>query len=137
MGRREITMINEVSDVKKLIRFVKEISDELSLPPDIVFNINLALEEAVSNVMMYAYDFPGNLLTLSAEVDNGIITFELKDKGKAFDPTTQIKTVDTTLPVEKRPIGGLGMFLVKKMMDDVTYNRYDDTNILTIRKKIG
>ena len=130
-------MNNDIADVEKLIPFIREIIEALSLPSNIAFCINLAVEEAVSNVMMYAYDSPGNILTLSADSDGRNVTFTIKDTGKAFDPTSEIAEVDTTLPIEERPIGGLGMFLIKNVMDEIRYSRKGDTNILTIIKKIN
>lgn len=134
---KNITMINDVADVEKLAPFIDELSEELSLDPVIVFNLNLAVEEAVSNVMMYAYDAPGNTFTLSASCEDGMLTFVIIDSGKPFDPTTEIKEVDTTLSLEERPIGGLGMFLIKNIMDEVSYKRDGNHNILTLSKKIG
>jgi len=137
MEHKEIILINDVADVSKLSPFIEELSEELSVSPDIVFNLNLAVEEAVSNVMMYAFDAPGNIFTLSADYDSASIIFTIQDKGKAFDPTEEIAEVDTTLSVEERPIGGLGMFLIKNIMDEVKYQRVDDTNVLTLVKKLG
>lgn len=137
MEHKELTLINDVADVAKLAPFIEDIGEQLSLKTDVVFNLNLAIEEAVSNVMMYAYDSPGNTLTLSADAEGNCITFIITDSGKPFDPTKEIAEADTTLSVEERPIGGLGMFLIKNIMDDVCYERtVDNKNVLTLKKNI-
>ena len=99
-------------------------------------SINLALEEAVVNVMEYAYpkDEHGQVM-VEAWRSNGNICFAISDSGVAFDPTQQ-KEADTTLSAEERPIGGLGIFLVNQLMDSVTYERKDDKNILLLVKKL-
>lgn len=98
-----------------------------------VFNLNLALEEAVVNVMNYAYpDQSGMPITVTAQRDDtGSITFQITDEGTPFDPTIQ-EDPDITLSAEERQIGGLGIFLVKELMTSVHYTRHDNKNILTL-----
>ena len=95
-----------------------------------VFQLNLALEEAVVNVMNYAYEDSG-LIDLSAKVVDSEIVFVLEDSGKAFDPT-KVDDPDITLSAEDRDIGGLGIFLVQQLMSGVTYSREDGKNVLTM-----
>ena len=99
-------------------------------------NMNLALEEAVVNVMNYAYPEGtiGDILIEAATTETQLV-FTIKDSGTPFDPT-QVEDPDTTLSIEDRPIGGLGIFLVKQLMDSVTYNYTDGFNILTLKKKL-
>ena len=114
--------------------FLEEISSELNLSMENTFNINLAIEEAVTNIILYAYpqgeehDF-----TLSADYAENQITFRLIDSGKEFDPTVR-PDVDVTLPLEERPIGGLGIFFMRQIMKTVEYQRVDGKNILTMVK---
>ena len=98
--------------------------------------VNLAIEEAVVNVMNYAYP-KGKRANILLEVmaDDETITFELSDDGGPFDPT-KAEQVDVTLPVEKRAIGGLGIHLMRHYMDSITYERRDGQNVLTMTKKI-
>jgi len=98
--------------------------------------LNLAIEEAVVNVMNYAYpkDTKGTV-DIETTLDDGCITFVISDSGMAFDPTAK-EDPDTTLKAEERPIGGLGIFLVKQLTDAVGYERRNDKNILTVKKKI-
>ena len=101
-------------------------------------SLNLALEEAVSNVIMYAYPKGSDgLVELEAIIRKGSMEFILSDNGTPFDPTAAPEA-DITLDVEDRPIGGLGIFLVRNIMDEVKYNRSDDgKNILSMTKKLA
>jgi sigma-B regulation protein RsbU (phosphoserine phosphatase) len=99
-------------------------------------SINLALEEAVVNVMTYAYpqETTGNV-DIEAMANDERLKFTISDWGTPFDPTAQ-KEVDTTLSAEERPIGGLGIHLVRHIMDSINYERTDGKNVLTLRKKL-
>lgn len=102
----------------------------MELPMSAVFQINLALEEAVVNVMNYAYPGQeGMPVRLTAEKQDNVVIFTLEDDGVAFDPT-KADEPDITLAAEDRPIGGLGIFLVNQIMSEVVYNRVGETNML-------
>ena len=96
--------------------------------------IEVAIEEAVVNVMNYAYP-PGQDgdVIIEAASNDVRIKFTITDSGKPFDPTVQAD-VDTTLPAEKRSIGGLGIHLMRQIMDSINYERVDNQNVLTLRK---
>jgi anti-sigma regulatory factor (Ser/Thr protein kinase) len=92
------------------------------------------LEEAFSNVIFYAFDDKDtHMIGVEFILEKDKLTIVLKDGGKPFDPTAK-EDPDTTLSVEERPIGGLGIFLIKKMMDEVYYQRVSDKNHLTMVK---
>ena len=99
--------------------------------------LNLAIEEAVVNVMNYAYP-QGTVgdINIEAQADDEQLAFIISDSGSPFDPTAQ-QEADITLSAEERPIGGLGIHLVRQIMDDVAYERKDNYNILTLRKKLN
>jgi anti-sigma regulatory factor (Ser/Thr protein kinase) len=87
--------------------------------------------------MDYAYpEGTVGYVDIEADIDDTYITFVLSDSGMPFDPT-QKEEVDTTLPAEQRKIGGLGIHLVRRIMDSVSYEYKDNKNILTLRKKIS
>jgi anti-sigma regulatory factor (Ser/Thr protein kinase) len=119
-----------VAEVPLLAEWVEQLGEELGLEMPEVFQLNLALEEAVVNVMNYAYEDSG-LIDLSAKVVDSEIIFVLEDSGKAFDPT-KVDDPDITLSAEDRDIGGLGIFLVQQLMSGVTYSREDGKNVLTM-----
>ena len=134
--RHSITLPNDINTVPQLNEFIDAFSLEAGLDMSLTMSLNLALEEAVVNVMTYAYapDAQGEL-TLEAIADQRVLTFILTDMGVPFDPTAK-EDADTTLGVEERPIGGLGIFLVRQLMDTVDDQRVDGRNILTLTKKL-
>ncbi len=129
---------NDIAQVPLLAEWVEMLGEELMLPMPAVFQLNLALEEAVVNVMNYAYpDESGMPVELEAKTDESsdTICFVLSDEGIAFDPTQQ-DDPDITLSAEERNIGGLGIFLVQQMMQSVAYERSGGKNILTMIYKV-
>lgn len=133
---KSILLKNDISEISRIAGFVEALGEELSWTPDLVFNLNLVLEEAVTNIIMYAYpkDEHENIY-LSAQLHQGSIVFVLTDTGKAFDPT-QAPDADISLDADDRPIGGLGIFLIRQIMNEVSYQRIEGKNVLTLEKKL-
>lgn len=133
---RSLVLPNDVQAVPRLQHFVDEVCDSVDFNQAQTMQMNLALEEAVVNVMKYAYpkDTPGDV-NVDVCCDEGRLVFTISDSGTPFDPTAREK-VDTTLSLEERPIGGLGIFLVRELMDSVVYQRVDGMNVLTLSKKL-
>lgn len=126
----KLTLHNDINEVPLLGEWIEQMGEEMQLDMPDIFQINLALEEAVVNVMNYAYpEETGREIWLEAEGDNKSIAFTLADEGIAFDPT-QEEAPDITLAAEDRQIGGLGIFLVNQIMQSVVYERVDGKNIL-------
>lgn len=133
---KSIVLANEISEISKLNGFIEDIGNEFSLTPDIVFNLTLVLEEAVVNVINYAYPKEEHqYIYLSARLHEGSIIFVLTDTGKEFDPTLAPEA-DVTLGAEDRQIGGLGIFLIRQIMNEVKYERIEGKNVLTLEKKL-
>lgn len=133
---RSIVLANEISEISRLNGFIEDIGEEFSLTPDVVFNLNLVLEEAVVNIINYAYPKEEHQsIYLSAILHEGSIVLILTDTGKEFDPTMAPET-DVTLSADEREIGGLGIFLIRQIMNEVRYERIDGKNILTLEKKL-
>ena len=125
-----LTLDNDIRQISNLAGFVDRIMEENDLKPDFAMKVNLALEEAVTNVIMYAYPAgTKGKVNLEAVVEGTELKFTLADRGKYFDPT-EAPEADTTASVEDRPIGGLGIHLVRTIMDSVTYKRMDGQNVL-------
>ena len=105
---------------------------DAGLAPDLAARINLALEEAVCNVIQYAYpEGTTGRMSLEAVKDGNRLRFTLTDGGKVFDPTAAPEA-DITASVEDRPVGGLGIHLIRNIMDSVRYERMDGKNVLTL-----
>ena len=133
---KHLQISNEVSRISELEGFVNEIAEDKHLDSALAMNLNLALEEAVTNVVMYAYpEGTEGTVDISASEFSDRIEFRISDKGKPFDPTAA-PDADITLGVEERGIGGLGIFMVRKIMDEVSYERIGEKNILTMIKRI-
>lgn len=136
-----LTLVNRTEEVEKLPGFLDAICEATGCNPAVSFNLNLALEEAVVNVIEYAYPKDGKEYTFTLNVqavkENGetVLTFKLCDQGTPFDPT-QTGDVDTTLSAQEREIGGLGIFLVRQLMDDVSYQYVNGSNVLTMTKRV-
>ena len=127
-----LTLVNDLRQVSLLSGFVDRIRKENDLAPALAARIHLALEEAVSNVIMYAYPegTAGNMV-LDAVRDGNRLQFTLVDRGKAFDPTA-VPEANPEAPLEERPVGGLGIHLVRSIMDSISYSRLDGKNVLTM-----
>jgi len=133
----ELTMKNDVGQLKDLHAFLKSVGETLGLDASTIRNIRLAVEEAVVNVMDYAYPTgtEGDV-TLKAMSNGKYLKLSITDSGMPFDPTEAAKA-DTTLSAEDRPIGGLGILLVRELMDSINYERIGGKNILTMKKKLS
>ena len=132
--KRVLIIKNEFTEISKLVTFIETIGEELGLSPALVMSLNLALEEAVSNIILYAYPKEFNQdISIEAVKENNALIFTITDTGVEFDPTKG-GDVDITLTVEDRPVGGLGIFLIKKIMNEVEYKRVDDMNVFTLKK---
>lgn len=118
-------------------RFLEETAEAFRLDSALLMSLNLVMEEAVSNIIFYAYKDgeTGENIRISMELADDVLTIILTDTGLPFDPTAR-EDPDVSLSAEERPIGGLGIFLIKKMMDEVVYRREGDTNVFIMRKKI-
>lgn len=133
---KKLTIENQLEQLTLVASFVEELCEELGLDASLVFNLNLVLEEAMTNVIMYAFPEGGkHELELTAVTEGGTLSLVVKDSGIAFDPTA-VPDADVTLTAEERPIGGLGIFLIRQIMDEVNYERVDECNILTMKKKL-
>ena len=134
---KKLVIKNDISEISKLAIFIDELSEELDFTPELNFNLNLVLEEAVSNVILYAYSKEVQKeINLLANISDNNLIFVLTDSGKEFDPT-KVPDADVTLSAEEREIGGLGIFLIRQIMDTVEYQRIDGKNVLTMRKQLN
>lgn len=136
-----LSIKNSVAEMAALEPFVEELSEEYGIEMSVSFNLQLALDEALTNIVNYAYgeaeDMP---ITIQADVEETAgqrrIIFRLTDEGAPFNPLEEAPEVDTTLSAEERQIGGLGIFLIRQTMDELDYTRQDGKNIFTLIKNI-
>ena len=135
--RKSIVLPNDIQEVPRLNAFVAEVCEAVGLSQPDIMKMKVAMEEAVVNVMNYAYppDTHGDV-TIEAASNDVRLKFTIIDSGKPFDPTVKAE-VDTTLSAKERPIGGLGIHIVRQFMDSINYERVGDLNVLTLRKKLN
>ena len=137
--KKSLELTNRLEEIEKLPVLLEEICSQWQLPVSVAASLNLVLEEAVVNVIQYAYP-EGEEGTLTIDVEwkeqEQLLQFTLSDAGKPFDPTA-VPDADTSLSVEERPIGGLGIFLIRQMMDCVEYRYYNNRNVLVMQKRIA
>lgn len=137
MSNHLLTLHNDIGEIDRLHEFVDGICENYGVDAGEAMQLNLALEEAVSNVMLYAFphdEVHSFELTCEAEADG--LTFEIVDDGIPFDPTAQ-DNPDVTLSAEERAIGGLGIYMVRQIMDEVHYEWRDGKNRLKMAKRLA
>ncbi len=134
--KKEIKLKNQVGELEHVAVFIEEICEELGLGMDLQMNLNLVLEEMVSNIIFYAYPEGTDAeIELMAEYDGKELTFVLSDQGREFDPTLKEDADVDVNPID-REIGGMGIWIVKNIMNQVTYQRLEGKNLLTMKKEI-
>ena len=133
---RHLVLHNDIAQIPQLAGFMEKIEREKNLDQSLTMSLNLALEEAVTNVILYAYpEGADGLVDIEAILSRDRLKFIISDSGKPFDPTSAPEA-DINASVEQRPIGGLGIHLVRSIMDSVEYVRENEKNILTMIKNI-
>jgi sigma-B regulation protein RsbU (phosphoserine phosphatase) len=132
-----ITLKNDVHEVSKLSTFQKSFYEKMKLEKSLASQLRLAVEEAVVNVIEHAYPFgTEGSVEVTMMSDGHRLKVVIDDTGTPFDPTIE-KKVDITLSAEERQVGGLGILLVRELMDTINYEHINGHNILTLRKKIS
>lgn len=127
---------NTLEDSKRVIHRLENFMVDHAISFSIINKLLMCVDEIVTNIVTHAYkDKDEHTVYLESRVEDGRITIEFRDDGVAFDPTQQ-RGPDTTLSIEERDIGGLGLHLVKKLTDKMEYEREGDYNVLKITKKI-
>ena len=130
-----MTVAAETENLQKVLGFVGGYLDKISCQKKARMHIDIAVDDIFVNIAHYAYDKAGGNVTVNVEVtpETAVITFI--DSGAPYDPLKK-PGPDVTLPMEKRAIGGLGVFMAKKLMDELIYEYRNGQNILTMKKNI-
>jgi len=128
---------NDLAELARLSEALDQLGARYDLSPRTISEVNLALEEIITNIISYGFDGPGDhLIRIRLSMDNSQLTSQVEDDGRPFDPL-QAPPPDLTAPIEDRDPGGVGILLVRKLMDDVSYSRNGDRNILLMKKNTG
>ena len=129
---------NPITDKSSEIIAFLMASPDMPKDEELRFKIELSVEEAVENVVSYAYEGGIGWLEVGTSLDHDklFLTIELRDAGVPFNPL-EMPDPDITLPANERHIGGLGIYLCKKMMDNINNQYVDGNNVLTMMKRVG
>ena len=134
--RFSVLFKNQLSELERLEGAIEAFAQKASLDTKTVFEVNLALDELLTNVISYAYkDDKEHEIQLVLEKESGRLILTLEDDGLPFNPM-DIPEPDTSVPIEEREIGGLGIHFVRKFMDSFDYRRESDRNIVTLVKSV-
>lgn len=127
---------NDVLELENVMSFVSDLCVRNSIPPKTEYDLNLALDEMITNVAHHAYPAGGeHHFTLQISVSNEEFVARIEDDGVEFNPT-QHPIPDLDAPLEKRKVGGLGIHMVRQVMTSVEYQRVGGKNVVTLRKKL-
>ncbi len=133
-GALELSLVNDLQEIGTAAVKIDEFCEARSLSPQIAYAINLSIDEILTNTISYGYDDEAEHridLTLRQEGDTLVVV--IVDDGKAFNSSLE-REPNLDADLEERALGGLGLFLVQQMMDDVDYRRRDAFNVITLRK---
>jgi len=134
MAEISLKVDNDFAALAPVSGQVRDFLCECKAPDASAFLADLVIEELVTNTIKYGYDDKdAHRIHVSVKFHDGVLCIEVRDNGHAFDPLAQ-EAPDLTLPADERPIGGLGIHLVRQMTDDVRYERRGDENIVTATK---
>ena len=134
---REITVSASPEKIDAAVAFVNEILSRAGCPEETQTEIDVVIDELLGNIALYAYAPETGAATVRVETEDAPrgLTLTFMDRGAPFDPLSNRRPDTTSLPARERPIGGLGLFMVRKIVDEIAYRREDGMNILTVRKK--
>lgn len=128
---------SDLASLETLAKDIQSFGEKEKLHKDLIYAINLCLDELVTNIISYGYrDGSKQPIRVILKKNGGQVMIVIKDKGIPFNPTERLnETPDTQSSIEERNVGGLGVFFVKKYMDSVQYKREGDENELTLVTK--
>lgn len=134
---KHITIPADKKEIEKGITPIIMLLEDAEVDFVLINKIEVAIDEILTNIALYAYTPNKGNIDIDYELDENSrnLTIIIADEGKAFDPLAN-EDPDITLDEKDRKIGGLGIFIVKKVMDDVTYQRKNNKNILTLKRKV-
>lgn len=131
-----VELKNSLSEIARLKRIVDEFARRHQIEAQTLRNMDLALDEILTNIISYGYDEGGeHRIVIRLALEQGKWTVEVEDDGRPFNPLTA-PAPDTKQLLEERPIGGLGIHLVRKNIDELDYRRQQDRNILIMRLNV-
>ena len=139
-GKNELLQFSVANDLREIAVAADRIDEFCSvhgIPPATAYAVNLSVDELLTNTISYGYeDSEEHRIDLMIQLDADVLALEISDDGVEFEPNSS-EDPDTDASIEDRPIGGLGIFLTRQMMDSFDYRRDEGRNIVTLTKKTG
>ena len=128
-----LTLKNDLSELARIAEAIEAHGESHGWPAKWIMNVNLSLDELITNIVSYGYqDSEEHEIRVTLTDHSGSLVVVLEDDGIAFDPFTTAAEPDLEASVEERRIGGLGVYFVKTLMDEATYERVDNHNRITL-----
>ena len=128
------TVTNRLEEIRRASALIDAFGEAQGVRRDVLYKINLALDEIVTNIIKHGYDDQArHEITIAVALEGDDVSVRVADDGRAFNPL-EVPKPDLTLTLDERPIGGLGIHLVRSMMDGLEYRRENGHNILVMRK---
>ena len=133
----ELSLFKDLRNIAVAAENIDAFCARHGLAEEIAFELNLAVDELLTNTISYGYDDDGeHRIEFVLRLEGGVLMIETADDGRAFDPL-QVPTPDMGASLQDRAVGGLGIYLVRKTMDGVTYRRQDGRNVVTLTKHVA
>ena len=133
----QIKIKNNISELPVINGVVEELGESHNVSPNVIFDLNLIFEEFITNIIKYGYsDKSEHIITVSISISGNTMRASIEDDGIDFNPL-QAPEPDVDIPLEERKIGGLGIFLIRKLTERLDYERKNNKNIISFIKKIS
>lgn len=137
-GKSEVIVaVNRLDEIERIGREVDAFARRLGLPLGLVFDVTLALDEVITNIISYAYDdAEEHQIVVRLRVERDRFVIDVEDDGREFNPLETVEP-ELDLPVDERPVGGLGLSLVRRLISELEYDRRGGWNCLTLIRALG
>jgi anti-sigma regulatory factor (Ser/Thr protein kinase) len=137
MKNKIIVVSSRISEFEFINETIEAIQHDWGISDDVIFSVNLALDEIVSNIINHGYKYDEDFeITIRFSRDQNSLRLQVKDYAPPFNPLEVPEPDDLNKDVEDRKIGGLGIHLAKKFTDNIAYRRYNEKNIVTFVQKL-
>ena len=134
---KNILINNNHSEIERLSKAVAEFGKKNNLSSEVIYDVRLALEEVVSNIINYGFeDNYEHQISIEMNLQGETLTMKIKDDGKPFNPL-EVKSTNLEKPFDEREIGGMGIYIVRKLMDKILYKREEGNNVLQLTKYLA
>ncbi|MEN6349591.1 MAG: ATP-binding protein [Syntrophomonas sp.] len=137
MQHLHVSLKNKLEEIPALAQAIENFAEANNLPDHSIFQVNLCLDELLTNTISYGFPEGGeHEISVAVTLEGETLVVGVRDDGLAFNPLEQSEP-DTAQGIEERPIGGLGIHLVRNMMDEIEYRRESGQNVLVMKKQLN